>query len=89
MRNLVLKNQLIYGTVNAGQDAFDAAVAQSDSPLLPGLGRTDVNILVSSSTGDRERFRDGDCAGCGIFVDGQVRLALPFVPRSPRRGGSR
>jgi threonine dehydrogenase-like Zn-dependent dehydrogenase len=27
MRNLVLKNQLIYGTVNAGQDAFDAAVA--------------------------------------------------------------
>ncbi|HZL21290.1 MAG TPA: hypothetical protein VFG23_26385, partial [Polyangia bacterium] len=27
MRNLVLKNQLIYGTVNAGPDAFDAAVA--------------------------------------------------------------
>jgi threonine dehydrogenase-like Zn-dependent dehydrogenase len=27
MRNLVLKNQLVYGTVNAGQDAFQAAVA--------------------------------------------------------------
>jgi glucose 1-dehydrogenase len=27
MRNLVLKNQLIYGTVNAGRDAFEAAVA--------------------------------------------------------------
>ena len=27
MRNLVLKNQLVYGTVNAGRDAFEAAVA--------------------------------------------------------------
>jgi len=27
MRNLVLKNQLIFGTVNAGPDAFDAAIA--------------------------------------------------------------
>ncbi len=27
MRNLVLKNQLIYGTVNAGRDAFEAAVS--------------------------------------------------------------
>jgi len=26
MRNLVLKNQLVYGTVNAGRDAFEAAV---------------------------------------------------------------
>ena len=26
MRNLVLKNQLAYGTVNAGHDAFEAAV---------------------------------------------------------------
>jgi glucose 1-dehydrogenase len=27
MRNLVLKNQLVYGTVNAGRDAFEAAVS--------------------------------------------------------------
>jgi threonine dehydrogenase-like Zn-dependent dehydrogenase len=27
MRNLVLKNQMVYGTVNAGRDAFEAAVA--------------------------------------------------------------
>src|SRR5262245_22975340 len=27
MRNLVLKNQIVYGTVNAGRDAFEAAVA--------------------------------------------------------------
>jgi len=27
MRNLVLKNQLVYGTVNAGPDALAAAVA--------------------------------------------------------------
>ena len=27
MRNLVLKNQLVFGTVNAGADAFEAAVA--------------------------------------------------------------
>jgi len=27
MRNLVLKNQLVYGTVNAGRDAFEAGVA--------------------------------------------------------------
>jgi threonine dehydrogenase-like Zn-dependent dehydrogenase len=27
MRNLVLKNQLVYGTVNAGRDAFEAAAA--------------------------------------------------------------
>jgi threonine dehydrogenase-like Zn-dependent dehydrogenase len=27
MRNLVLKNQLVYGTVNAGSDAFQAAVS--------------------------------------------------------------
>lgn len=26
MRNLVLKNQIVYGTVNAGRDAFEAAV---------------------------------------------------------------
>jgi threonine dehydrogenase-like Zn-dependent dehydrogenase len=26
MRNLVLRNQIVYGTVNAGRDAFDAAV---------------------------------------------------------------
>jgi threonine dehydrogenase-like Zn-dependent dehydrogenase len=26
MRNLVLKNQLVYGTVNAGKDAFEAAI---------------------------------------------------------------
>jgi threonine dehydrogenase-like Zn-dependent dehydrogenase len=26
MRNLVLKNQLVFGTVNAGADAFEAAV---------------------------------------------------------------
>ena len=26
MRNPVLKNQLVYGTVNAGSDAFEAAV---------------------------------------------------------------
>jgi len=27
MRNLVLKNQIVYGTVNAGRDAFEAAVS--------------------------------------------------------------
>jgi hypothetical protein len=27
MRNLVLRNQIIFGTVNAGRDAFEAAVA--------------------------------------------------------------
>ena len=27
MRNLVLRNQIVYGTVNAGRDAFEAAVA--------------------------------------------------------------
>lgn len=27
MRNLVLKNQIVFGTVNAGRDAFEAAVA--------------------------------------------------------------
>ncbi len=27
MRNLVLKNQIVYGTVNAGKDAFQAAIA--------------------------------------------------------------
>jgi len=27
MRNLVLKNQLVYGTVNAGRDAFEKAAA--------------------------------------------------------------
>jgi len=27
MRNMVLKNQLLFGTVNAGPDAFDAAIA--------------------------------------------------------------
>jgi len=25
MRNLVLKNQIVYGTVNAGRDAFEVA----------------------------------------------------------------
>ena len=27
MRNLVLKNQVVFGTVNAGRDAFEAAIA--------------------------------------------------------------
>ncbi len=27
MRNLVLKNQMVFGTVNAGRDAFEAAIA--------------------------------------------------------------
>jgi hypothetical protein len=26
MRDLVLKNQIVYGTVNAGRDAFEAAI---------------------------------------------------------------
>jgi glucose 1-dehydrogenase len=26
MRNLVLKNQVVFGTVNAGRDAFEAAI---------------------------------------------------------------
>lgn len=30
MRNLVLKNQVVFGTVNAGQDAFEAAVERLD-----------------------------------------------------------
>jgi threonine dehydrogenase-like Zn-dependent dehydrogenase len=30
MRNLVLKNQVIFGTVNAGRDAFEAAIRDID-----------------------------------------------------------
>jgi threonine dehydrogenase-like Zn-dependent dehydrogenase len=31
MRNLVLRNQIVYGTVNAGRDAFEAAVRDLDA----------------------------------------------------------
>ena len=40
MRNLVLKNQVALGTVNAGRDAFEAAVAISGSSSSAGRRRS-------------------------------------------------
>jgi threonine dehydrogenase-like Zn-dependent dehydrogenase len=40
MRNLVLKNQIVFGTVNAGRDAFEAAVADVGEFLKRWPGAT-------------------------------------------------
>ena len=46
MRNLVLKNQLLFGTVNAGPDAFDAAVG--DLATFHERWPTQLAALVTS-----------------------------------------
>ncbi len=46
MRNMVLKNQLLFGTVNAGPDAFDAAI--DDLTTFYERWRTQVTALVTA-----------------------------------------
>lgn len=46
MRNLVLKNQLVFGTVNAGPDAFDAAI--DDLATFHERWPTQLSALITS-----------------------------------------
>lgn len=55
MRNLVLKNQVVYGTVNAGREAFEAAVR--DLGVFKKLWPDAVRALITSRT-PYESFRD-------------------------------
>ena len=45
MRNLVLKNQVVYGTVNAGADAYEAAIR--DLSLFMGKWPEAVRQLIT------------------------------------------
>ena len=63
MRNMVLKNQVVFGTVNAGKDAFEAAIR--DLTLFQQKWPNAVQALVTGRF-PLERYRDlllGDAAG--------------------------
>jgi glucose 1-dehydrogenase len=45
MRNLVLKNQVVFGTVNAGPEAFEAAI--HDLTLFQQRWPTAVDALIT------------------------------------------
>lgn len=74
MRNLVLKNQLVYGTVNAGRDAFEAAVSD-----LTEFRRRWPKPLAALITG---RYPPEACRD--LLLDPQMasRAWLTFAPRS-------
>ena len=55
MRNLVLKNQVVFGTVNAGHEAFDAAVR--DLSAFVEQWPAAVRALITSRQ-PVEAFRD-------------------------------
>jgi glucose 1-dehydrogenase len=46
MRNLVLKNQVVFGTVNAGRDAYERAIA-------------DLSVFAARWPGAARRFITG------------------------------
>jgi threonine dehydrogenase-like Zn-dependent dehydrogenase len=63
MRNLVLKNQVILGTVNAGADAFQAAI--HDLGVFFGRWPDAVRALITGRY-PIEEFREPILAGSGI-----------------------
>jgi hypothetical protein len=55
MRNLVLKNQIVFGTVNAGPDAFEAAIR--DVERFAGRWPAAVGALITGRH-PAEAYRD-------------------------------
>ena len=69
MRNLVLKNQVIFGTVNAGRDAFDAAIR--DIGIFSQRWPQAVSSLITGRFPTRE-YRDllvGPSAGIKNVIE--------------------
>jgi glucose 1-dehydrogenase len=74
MRNLVLKNQLVYGTVNAGQDAFQAAVED-----LAEFQRRWPQPLAALITG---RYPLEECPELLLGPPAGIKRVVSLVPRS-------
>jgi threonine dehydrogenase-like Zn-dependent dehydrogenase len=74
MRNLVLKNQLIYGTVNAGRDAFEAAVAD-----LTEFHRRWPKALAALITG---RYPPEACQDLLLGPPDGIKRVVTFAPKS-------
>ena len=74
MRNLVLKNQLVYGTVNAGRDAFEAGV--SDLGACFARWPAQVAALISN------RHPPEACAGLLVDRPAGIKQVIAF-PRAP------
>ena len=72
MRNLVLKNQLVYGTVNAGRDAFEKAAAD-----LAEFQRRWPTALAALITG---RFRPEDCQELLVGPSSGIKRVITFAP---------
>lgn len=74
MRNLVLKNQLVYGTVNAGRDAFEAAVAD-----LAEFHRRWPKPLAALITG---RYAPEACRELLLGPPEGIKRVVTFAPTS-------
>jgi threonine dehydrogenase-like Zn-dependent dehydrogenase len=71
MRNLVLKNQLVYGTVNAGRDAFEAAVAD----LVEFHRRWPVPLAALIT----DRHPPEDCQALLLGAPSGIKSVVSFV----------
>jgi len=69
MRDLVLKNQVVLGTVNAGRDAFEAAVR--DLERFVALWPEAVRALVTGrhAPGDYESLLTGEASGIKRVIE--------------------
>lgn len=73
MRNLVLKNQAVFGTVNAGRDAFAAAVSDLEKFVARWPGEVRAMITSRRPPEDYEELASGKAEGIKnvIAVAGQ------------------
>jgi threonine dehydrogenase-like Zn-dependent dehydrogenase len=71
MRNLVLKNQMVYGTVNAGRDAFEQAAAD-----LTEFQRRWPTALPALITG---KFRPEDCEKLLLEKSTGIKRVVTFT----------
>ena len=72
MRNMVLKNQLVFGTVNAGPDAFEAAI--SDLSRFLGQWPRQVRSLITG------RFHPEDAIGLLTGPARGIKNVVSFAP---------
>src|SRR5262249_43592089 len=70
MRNLVLKNQVAFGTVNAGRDAFEAAIRDLGS-FVSRWPRSVAGLITG-------RFSPGDYEGLLIGKAQGIKNVIAF-----------
>jgi hypothetical protein len=63
MRNLVLKNQVVFGTVNAGRDAFEASIRDLQTFKLAWPAAVKSLITGRFSMNDHRELLTGKASG--------------------------